>query len=90
VELADGEVIADFESTSPLGNETIVIPAAQLRTGTYYIAVSLYTRNAVARGSVTATLFRGIGGSAPETVKLELDQEPLPAKRFLKKIEVVQ
>jgi len=84
VALEDGNVVADFESTSVLGHELIIIEGAALRPATYYISAALFTRNAVARGSLVATVFRGVGASAPEELKLAPEELPL-TKRLLKK-----
>ena len=87
VELADGQAVADYESSSSLGNEVIVVQGAALRPGTYYASVGLFTRNAVARGSLLATLTRGGVSSAP-LKKERLDE--LSPKIPLKKLERVQ
>ena len=81
VDLADGQAVADFESSSTLGNEAIVVSGADLRPGTYYVSVGLFTRHAVARGSIVANLTLG-GLGAPKKVPVDA----LVPKRTLKKL----
>jgi len=55
----DGNVVADFSSTSRLADETIVIDTASsppLRAGQYFISLGLYTRGIPVTGTVTATV----------------------------------
>jgi hypothetical protein len=60
--LDSGNIIADYASTGPTGNETLSITAGSvpaLRPGTYYISLALFTTSADATGSVTAIVERG-------------------------------
>ncbi|MDP2997044.1 MAG: PPC domain-containing protein [Bryobacterales bacterium] len=55
-------VTADHSSTSDSGNEQITIDGSTrpvLRSGTYYIALGLYTSDTPVAGALTAVLYRG-------------------------------
>ncbi|OYW07374.1 MAG: hypothetical protein B7X34_11160, partial [Acidobacteriia bacterium 12-62-4] len=61
VELADGEVMADYFAEGTTGNETITITRTSqppLEAGTYFIALGNYARNVEVTGVVTATVER--------------------------------
>jgi hypothetical protein len=61
VELADGEVMADYFAEGTTGNETITITRTSqppLEAGTYFIALGNYARNVEVAGVVTATVER--------------------------------
>lgn len=61
VELAEGELIADYFAEGTTGNETIVITRTSqppLDAGTYFIALGNYARNVQVTGVVTATVER--------------------------------
>src|SRR4051812_37749745 len=48
VALVSGNVVADFTSQGPTGNEQVTISASStptLRAGTYYISLGLFTNN---------------------------------------------
>jgi len=56
VTIQNGQGVADFRSESGGGDEQIVITGAQLRAGTYYVALGLFTLNTPAQGTITATV----------------------------------
>ncbi len=81
VEVAEGRAVADERSESPLGTERITITAASnppLRTGTYFIALGLFTTGVEASGTVTATVTSGAPTTQP-TAPTELSSG-VPAK----------
>ncbi|MBI3694361.1 MAG: pre-peptidase C-terminal domain-containing protein [Acidobacteria bacterium] len=60
-DLADGRIVADFTSIGDTGVETITITpgsSSPLLSGTYYIAIALFTTGAPATGTVTAAVER--------------------------------
>ena len=73
VELAGTEVVADYASESSSGNELLTIgpgSAPPLRAGTYYVALSLFTRDTPASGTLSVTFERELApGSGLEVVK---------------------
>ncbi len=65
VVVENGRVTADHKSDGATGNEVITITpqsSPTLRTGTYYIALGLFTNGIEVTGSVTATVTTGGGG----------------------------
>jgi hypothetical protein len=70
VDLADGEVLADFYSESDSGNESITITrtsSPQLKPGTYFVGLGVFAQGVVTSGTVTATIERA-PGAAPSGV----------------------
>ncbi|MFB3828822.1 MAG: pre-peptidase C-terminal domain-containing protein [Bryobacteraceae bacterium] len=68
VDLADGNVVADWDSSSDTGNETVVVTTTSskpLAPGTYYIGMGLFTAGVAAEGKVTATIERTPSVPAP-------------------------
>jgi hypothetical protein len=63
VALDDGRVIADFRSESDSGNEQIVITGSNLRSGTWFIALGIFTPGIEIQTTLTATVTAG--GTAP-------------------------
>ncbi len=71
----DGNVVADFSSTSRLADETIVISTGSnppLRAGQYFISVAQFTRGVPVTGTVTATVEQ----AQPSTSEEEKLAEP--------------
>jgi hypothetical protein len=68
IEIADGQVVADYLSEGPTGTERITATpqsSPALRPGTYYIALGLYSTNVEAVGTITASVVVG-SGTAPQ------------------------
>jgi hypothetical protein len=81
VGVAEGRVVADERSESLLGTERITITAASnppLRSGTYFIALGLFTTGVEASGTVTATVTTG-GQTTQPTAPTEMTSG-VPAK----------
>ncbi len=58
-DVQDGQVVSDYSSTSPSGNEQIVVnrfSSPPLRAGIYYVSLVLWDTGVVAEGALTATL----------------------------------
>ena len=58
-DVQSGEIVADYGSEGPAGEETIVITASSsppLRPGTYYVALALFTTGIAVNGTITATV----------------------------------
>ena len=65
--VSGGSVVADYRSESDTGDETIVITPQSnppLRSGTYFIALGLFTPNVRVQGTIVATVNAGQGGNA--------------------------
>ncbi len=61
VDLADGEILADFFAEGPTGNESLTITRTSsppLEPGTYFIGLGNFARNTQVTGVVTATVER--------------------------------
>lgn len=58
-------VVADWRSENNDSNESVVISGANLRPGTYYIALVQFTRNVAAQAVLTATVTGGTTADAP-------------------------
>ena len=67
----EGNVVADFASTSRLADETIVVDTGSsppLRAGQYFISLAVFTRGIPVTGTLTATVERtGTDTSRSET-----------------------
>ncbi len=58
-DVQDGQAVSDYSSTSPSGNERIVMnrfSSPPLRAGIYYVSLALWDTGVVAEGALTATL----------------------------------
>ena len=61
IDLADGEIVADFFAEGPTGNESLTITRTSnppLEPGTYFIGFGNFARNTQVTGVVTATVER--------------------------------
>src|SRR5574340_716209 len=68
VDVRDGRVVTDYESSSSGGNETIEITPSMnpaLRAGTYYIGIGVFTTGINITGAITATVETDDTSSAP-------------------------
>ena len=80
VELADGELIADYYAEGTTGNETIVITRSSqppLEAGTYFIALGNFARNVQVTGVVTATVERAPAPPAAAQARTLVLNQPL-------------
>lgn len=65
-EIQNGRVVADFSSASLTGNELVTISPGQnssMRSGTYWVALAVFTNDVATQGSLLAT---ATAGSAPQ------------------------
>lgn len=68
-EIREGRVVADFSATSVSGNERITITPGSnspLRTGTYWVALVVYTPGVATAGTLEALDLSGASGDAPK------------------------
>ena len=56
VVIENGKAVADFKSESSGGDEQVVVSGSQLRAGTYYIALGLFTPGVEVQTSLTANV----------------------------------
>jgi uncharacterized protein (TIGR03437 family) len=65
-EVQGGQVVADASSSSFTGDELLSLTRAEgLRSGTYYIALALFSTGVGVRGLLKADLAAGTGGNEP-------------------------
>ena len=67
VSLEDGRVVSDFRSESDSGNEQIVITGNSLRSGTWFIALGIFTPGVEIQTSLSATFTAGSTNPPPAT-----------------------
>jgi hypothetical protein len=71
ITIADGRAVADHIVEAPSGvANLIILPTStpQLRAGTYFIAMGLFTKDAEVTGSITATVSTATAAPAPTAV----------------------
>ncbi len=79
LDLADGQVLADFYSESDSGNESITITrtsSPQLKPGTYFIGLGVFAQGIVTSGIVTATVERAPGAAPSDGSQLVTIGQP--------------
>jgi hypothetical protein len=87
-EVSDGRVISEHSSTSESGNEDVSIAAGanpQLRAGTYFISLAVFTANRAVEGTITAFVDSAAGppdrptmltSGVPGTFTYPADRQP--------------
>ncbi|MBL8176072.1 MAG: PPC domain-containing protein [Bryobacterales bacterium] len=71
VVVADGRAVFDHSSEGPIGTESVtILPSSspELRPGTYFIALAIFTRDVEAAGTVTATVTMPANTTEPGAV----------------------
>ncbi|MEK7408077.1 MAG: PPC domain-containing protein [Acidobacteriota bacterium] len=87
--IADGEPVADHNSTGPAGSERITITpnsSPPLQPGRYYISLAIYTTGVTASGTLTATVSTA-AAPVPAPTTTTVVTSGVPAKFSLPAVE---